>query len=63
VRPGSGARAYVVQVARGRAWRTVATGRTGKSGAFARTITAARGTKMRLWSPALGYASPTLVVS
>jgi hypothetical protein len=52
-----------VQVAHGRAWRTVATGRTGRSGAFARTITAGRGTKVRLWSPALGYASPTLVIS
>jgi hypothetical protein len=63
VRPGRGTRAYVVQVARGRAWRSVATGRTRASGAFARRITAAPGTKVRLWSPALGYASPALVIS
>jgi hypothetical protein len=60
VRPGSGARGYVLQVKRGRAWRSVATGRTGNSGAFARTIAGARGTLVRIWSPALGYASPAL---
>jgi hypothetical protein len=63
VRPGSGARAYLVQVARGRAWRTVATGRTGRSGAFARTITASRGARVRISAPALGYASPSLTIS
>jgi hypothetical protein len=63
VRPGSGARAYVLQVRKGAAWRSVATGRTGASGAFARTITAAPGTRVRLWSPALGYASPGLTIS
>jgi len=62
VRPGTGARAYVIQVARGSAWRTVATGRTGASGAFARTITAAARTRVRLWSPALGYAGPALTI-
>ena len=63
VRPGSGPRAYVLQVARGGAWRTVATGRTGGGGAFARTITAARGARVRIWAPALGYASPPLTLT
>jgi hypothetical protein len=63
VRPGTGRRAYVLQVKRGSAWRSAATGRTGGSGAFARTITAARGAQVRIWSPALGYASPALPVS
>lgn len=63
VRPGTGARAYVIQVGSGSAWHTVATGHTGASGAFARTITAAAGARVRTWSPALGYASPSLVIS
>jgi hypothetical protein len=63
VRPGSGARAYVLQVKKGAAWRTVATGRTGASGAFARTITAARGTQVRLSSTVLGYPGAALTVS
>jgi hypothetical protein len=63
VRPGSGRRGYVLQVKRRGAWRTVATGRTGASGALARSITAARGTQVRLWSPALGYASPPLSIT
>jgi hypothetical protein len=63
VRPGVGPRAYVLQVKRGRAWRSVATGRTGGSGAFARTIAAPRGAQVRVWAPALGFASPALPVS
>ena len=63
VRPGTGARPYVLQVKAGAAWRTVATGRTGRTGAFARSIAAARGAQVRLWSPALGYASPGLSLS
>jgi hypothetical protein len=62
VRPGRGKRAYAVQVKAGRSWRTVATGRTGSSGAFARTISAARGAQVRLRAPALGYASPALAL-
>ncbi|MES1248717.1 MAG: hypothetical protein ABUS54_13700, partial [Actinomycetota bacterium] len=63
VRPGSGARSYVVQAKRGSAWRTLASGRTGSSGAFARTVTVAVGAQIRLSSPALGYAGPALTVS
>jgi hypothetical protein len=63
VRPGSGARAYALQVRTRGGWRTVATGRTGRSGAFARTIAAASGERVRIWAPSLGYASPSLLVS
>jgi hypothetical protein len=60
VRPGRGARSYVVQVKAGAGWRTLASGRTAGNGAFARTVTAARGASIRLFAPALGYAGPTL---
>jgi hypothetical protein len=63
VRPGSGARSYAVQVKSGGGWRTVARGRTGGSGAFARTITAPPGARVRLWAPALGLASPSLTLA
>jgi hypothetical protein len=63
VRPGAGARAYVLQVRRSGSWRTLATGRTTSSGAFTRTISAPRGAQVRLWAPSLGYASPTLKLS
>jgi hypothetical protein len=60
VRPGRGARPYAVQLRSGGRWRTVASGRTGRSGAFARTIAAPAGARVRLWAPALGLASPAL---
>jgi hypothetical protein len=63
VRPGSGARRYSVQVRSGSGWRTVATGSTGRSGAFARTVTAPPGARVRLWSPTLGLAGATLTLS
>jgi hypothetical protein len=63
VRPGAGARSYVLQIRTGSGWRAVATGRTSGSGAFARTITAARGAKVRIWAPSLGYASPPLALA
>jgi hypothetical protein len=63
VRPGAGVRSYSLQLATSRGWRTVATGKTTKSGAFSRTITAASGAKVRLWAPSLGYASPSLALS
>ncbi|HEY3542501.1 MAG TPA: hypothetical protein VGK79_08160 [Gaiellaceae bacterium] len=63
VRPGSGKRAYLLQVKRGSSWRTVARGSTAGNGALARTISAAHGTRVRVYSPALGYASPALVLS
>jgi hypothetical protein len=63
VRPGAGARSYVVQLRTPSGWRGVATGRTSGSGAFARTITAAPGAKVRIWAPSLGYASPPLALA
>ena len=60
IRPGSGARSYAVQLQSGGRWRTVASGRTGGGGAFARTITAPAGARARLWAPALGLAGPAL---
>ena len=64
VRPGSGARAYVLQWFTGDGWRTLgAAGRTDTSGTFVRTVTLPRGARIRLWSPAAGYAGPALVLS
>jgi len=63
VRPGRGARSYVLQQKAGAAWRTLAAGRTAASGAFSRTVTVAAGRQVRLFAPALGYASPALTVS
>jgi hypothetical protein len=60
IRPGSGARSYAVQLQSHGRWRTVASGRTGGSGAFARTVTAPPGARVRLWAPALGLAGPAL---
>ncbi|HET8527879.1 MAG TPA: hypothetical protein VFL60_03140 [Gaiellaceae bacterium] len=63
VRPGSGARGYVLQRRTAGGWRSLASGRTTRSGAFSRTVTAPPGTRVRIWAPALGYASPALAVS
>jgi hypothetical protein len=61
VRPGSGARAYVLQRKVGGAWRTLATGRTTAHGALSRTVTVAAGTQVRL--RAAGAVGPALTVS
>jgi hypothetical protein len=63
VRPGSGARSYVLQRRTPAGWRTLGSGRTTRSGAFSRRVTAPRGTRVRLSSPSLGYAGVTLTVS
>jgi hypothetical protein len=63
VRPGSGVRTYVLQRRTASGWRTLARGRTARSGAFSRAVTAPPGTRVRLWSPALGYAGVALTVS
>jgi hypothetical protein len=63
VRPGSGARAYALQVKKGSAWRTVVSGRTGPTGAFARTITAGPGARVRVSAHAVGYSSPPMTVT
>ena len=52
VRPGSGAKSYRLQVKRGRAWQWLGrTMRTNSLGFFSRTITAPRGSLVRIWSP------------
>jgi hypothetical protein len=64
VRPGSGARSYELQVRTSSgAWHTVAAGKTTRSGAFARAITARVGARIRLYAPSLGYAGPALTVA
>jgi hypothetical protein len=62
VRPGTGARGYVLQRKTSGGWRSLASGRTGRSGAFTRVVTAPRGSRVRIWGPSLGYASPALTV-
>ena len=64
VRPGSGARPYVLQ--RFAAGRWVALGgpaRTSASGTFTRTVTLPRGALVRITSVDAGYASPALALS
>jgi hypothetical protein len=64
VRPGSGRRAYVIQRWNGNRWVSVGgTKRTGAGGTFTTAVSAPRGAKLRLNSPGLAYASPTLVVA
>jgi len=64
VRPGSGRRPYVVQRAVGSAWRSVGgTRRTARNGAFTLTLTLPRGARVRLFSPAVGWASAPLSLS
>jgi hypothetical protein len=64
VRPGSGARAYVLQTYHSGAWRPVGgVARTDTGGTFWRTVTLARGTLVRIWSPQAGYAGPALALS
>jgi hypothetical protein len=64
VRPGSGARAYVLQRKVGSAWRPVGgTAHTGAGGTFLRTVTLPRGTSVRLLASSVGWASPALALS
>jgi hypothetical protein len=64
VRPGSGARTYVLQWSVGGHWRAVGgTGHTGASGTFSRTVTLPRGARIRVWAPDAGYASPPLTLT
>ena len=60
VRPGRGARAFVLQQKVGATWRTLASGRTTAGGAFSRTVTLAPGRQVRL--RAAGAVSPPLTV-
>ena len=62
VRPGSGARPYELQRLSGGRWVPLGVpARTGPGGTFLRTVTIAQGTRVRLWSPQLRYASPSLL--
>jgi len=64
VRPGSGRRSYVLQRAAGGSWRAVGgTARTGAGGTFTRTVRLPRGTRLRLWAPAIGWAGQPLTLS
>jgi hypothetical protein len=64
VRPGSGRRPYVLQRAVGGAWRAVgATAQTDAGGTFSRTVALPPGTRVRLWAPTIGWASPALALS
>jgi hypothetical protein len=64
VRPGSGTRVYVLQWFTGGVWRALgAAARADSSGTFRRTVTLPRGTRVRLFSPAAGYAGPAVVLA
>jgi hypothetical protein len=64
VRPGSGRRAYVFQLSVGGRWRAVGgTGRTDPGGTFSRTVTLPPGSRVRIWAPQPGWASPALTLS
>ena len=43
--------------------RSAATARTGPSGTLLRTVTLPRGARVRIWAPAVGFASPALTLS
>ena len=63
VRPGKGARRYVLQRRVGEQWKPMgATGTTTTRGFLTRTVRAAKGTRIRLYDPATRRSSPSLVV-
>jgi hypothetical protein len=63
IRPRSGAQTYRLQVYRGGRWQAVGgTTRTNGRGIFQRTLTAPKGTKVRLYSLRDRAASPALVI-
>lgn len=63
VRPGDGPQGYVLQVWSSGRWTSIGGSRlTSGRGFLSRTVPAAKGSKLRLWYPARGLASPTLVV-
>jgi hypothetical protein len=63
VRPGKGAQTYRLQARTGGSWHWVgSTARTNSAGFLSRSLTAPRGTLVRVWSPALrAYSWPLLV--
>ena len=63
VRPGTGARPYVLQRLVGDQWKAVGSGaRTTSRGYVTRTLRADKGTRLRLYDPATKRASPALIV-
>jgi hypothetical protein len=63
VRPGTGARPYVLQRLAGVQWKAVGSGaRTTTRGYVTRTLRADKGTRLRLYDPATKRASPALIV-
>ncbi|MDQ3381394.1 MAG: family 1 glycosylhydrolase [Actinomycetota bacterium] len=63
VRPGDGPQRYVLQHFRGGRWVAVGgSALTDRRGYLRRTVSAPKGSKLRLWSPVLRLASPVLVV-
>ena len=64
VRPGSGARSYVLERYTGGRWVALGgTARTSASGTFTRTVTLPRGALVRITSVDAGYSSPALGLS
>jgi hypothetical protein len=64
VRPGRGARRYVLQRLVGERWNAVGSGAvTTTRGYLTRTVQAEKGTRLRLYDPATRRASPALVIS
>ena len=64
VRPGSGARQYVLQRSSGGRWVAVgALQRTGSGGTFHRVVALAPGTSVRIFAPQLHLASPPLTLT
>jgi hypothetical protein len=64
VRPGSGRRGYVIQRWTGHGWANVGSLKhTGAGGTFLTAVQAPRGTKVRLKTPLLSYASPLMQIS
>ncbi|MBA2642939.1 MAG: hypothetical protein H0U82_08440 [Actinobacteria bacterium] len=63
VRPGDGPQGYVLQIWGNGRWTSIGGTRlTSGRGFLSRTVPAAKGSKLRLWYPARGLASPMLVV-
>jgi len=64
VRPGSGARRYVLEQWVGGRWQAVgSTATTSRNGAFSRLVQLPAGARVRIFAPAVGWASPALTIS
>ena len=63
VRPGTGARRYVLQRRVGTTWRSLGGGTTSSRGYFTRTVRADAGTRVRLWDPTTQTAGAVVVVT